>query len=101
MWALYSEVLEYYDKGMKIPDDVMILLCDDNWGNVRRLPDLKDKRHPGGYGMYLSCRFTWTPTCLSMANMTQIMHMWEQLYLTYSYGVDKMWILNVGDLKSE
>ena len=99
LWALYSEVLEYYDKGMKIPDDVMILLCDDNWGNVRRLPDLKDKRHPGGYGMYYHVDLHGAPRAYQWLNMTQIQHMWEQLYLTYSYGVDKMWILNVGDLK--
>ncbi len=52
LWALYSEVLEYYDLGMKVPEDMTILLCDDNWGNVRRLPDLNGKKHPGGYGMY-------------------------------------------------
>jgi hypothetical protein len=99
LWALYSEVLEYYDKGMKIPDDVMILLCDDNWGDVRRLPDLNAKRHPGGYGMYYHVDLHGAPRAYQWLNMTQIQHMWEQLYLTYTYGVDKMWILNVGDLK--
>lgn len=99
IWALYSEVLEYYDQGMKIPDDVMILLCDDNWGNVRRLPDLNGKRHPGGYGMYYHVDLHGAPRAYQWLNMTQIQHMWEQLYLTYTYGVDKMWILNVGDLK--
>uniref|UniRef100_UPI003F7B03A8 glycosyl hydrolase 115 family protein n=1 Tax=Chitinophaga sancti TaxID=1004 RepID=UPI003F7B03A8 len=38
MWALYKEVQDYYDKGMRVPDDVTLLLCDDNWGNIRRLP---------------------------------------------------------------
>lgn len=99
LWALYSEVLEYYDQGMKIPDDVMILLCDDNWGNVRRLPDLNGKRHSGGYGMYYHVDLHGAPRAYQWLNMTQIQHMWEQLYLTYTYGVDKMWILNVGDLK--
>lgn len=99
LWALYSEVLEYYDKGMKIPDDVMILLCDDNWGNVRRLPDLNAKHHPGGYGMYYHVDLHGAPRAYQWLNMTQIQHMWEQLYLTYTYGVDRMWILNVGDLK--
>src|SRR6266446_6146575 len=37
-WALYKEVQEYYEKGMRVPDDVTLLWCDDNWGNVRRLP---------------------------------------------------------------
>ena len=38
LWALYKEVQDYYDKGMRVPDDVTLLLCDDNWGNLRRLP---------------------------------------------------------------
>ncbi|SHE77536.1 glycosyl hydrolase 115 family protein [Chryseobacterium takakiae] len=99
LWALYSEVLEYYDQGMKVPDDVIILLCDDNWGNVRRLPELNSKKHPGGYGMYYHVDLHGAPRAYQWLNMTQIPHMWEQLQLTYSYGVDKIWILNVGDLK--
>ncbi|WP_050009437.1 glycosyl hydrolase 115 family protein [Flavobacterium sp. B17] len=99
LWALYSEVLDYYDQGMKVPDDMTILLCDDNWGNVRRLPYLNSKRHPGGYGMYYHVDLHGAPRAYQWLNMTQIPHMWEQLQLTYSYGVDKIWILNVGDLK--
>lgn len=99
LWALYSEVLEYYDQGMKVPDDVIILLCDDNWGNVRRLPELNSKKHSGGYGMYYHVDLHGAPRAYQWLNMTQIPHMWEQLQLTYSYGVDKIWILNVGDLK--
>ena len=37
LWALYKEVQDYYDKGMRVPDDVTLLLCDDNWGNIRKL----------------------------------------------------------------
>lgn len=100
IWALYSEVLEYYDQGMKVPDDVTILLCDDNWGDVRRLPELGTaKNHPGGYGIYYHVDLHGAPRAYQWLNMTQIPHMWEQLQLTYSYGVDKIWILNVGDLK--
>lgn len=99
LWALYSEVLEYYDLGMKVPEDMTILLCDDNWGNVRRLPELNGKKHPGGYGMYYHVDLHGAPRAYQWLNMTQIPHMWEQLQLTYSYGVDKIWILNVGDLK--
>lgn len=99
VWALYSEVLEYYDKGVKVPDDMIVLLCDDNWGDVRRLPELDEKRHPGGYGIYYHVDLHGAPRAYQWLNMTQILHMWEQLQLTYSYGVDKVWILNVGDLK--
>lgn len=99
IWALYSEVLEYFDQGMKVPDDMTILLCDDNWGNVRRLPELGSKKHPGGYGIYYHVDLHGAPRAYQWLNMTQIPHMWEQLQLTYSYGVDKIWLLNVGDLK--
>ncbi|MBA4320804.1 MAG: glycosyhydrolase, partial [Flavobacterium sp.] len=99
IWALYSEVLEYFDQGMKVPDDMTILLCDDNWGNIRRLPELGAKKHPGGYGIYYHVDLHGAPRAYQWLNMTQIPHMWEQLQLTYSYGVDKIWILNVGDLK--
>lgn len=52
VWALYKEVQDYYDKGMRVPDDVTLLLCDDNWGNVRKLPRPDEKPRTGGYGMY-------------------------------------------------
>ena len=99
VWALYKEVQRFYDMGLRVPDDVIMLLSDDNWGNVRRLPDLNAKHHPGGYGMYYHVDLHGAPRAYQWLNMTQIQHMWEQLYLTYTYGVDRMWILNVGDLK--
>ena len=101
IWALYSEVLDYFDKGMKVPDDMIIVLCDDNWGDVRRLPELGKKKHPGGYGIYYHVDLHGAPRAYQWLNMTEIPHMWEQLQLTYSYGVDKIWILNVGDLKPD
>jgi len=52
VWALYKEVQDYYDKGMRVPDDVTLLLCDDNWGNVRKLPLPDAPKRKGGYGMY-------------------------------------------------
>lgn len=99
VWALYKEVQEYYEKGMKVPDDVILLLCDDNWGNVRLLPELGGVHHKGGYGMYYHVDYVGGPRNTKWINVTQIQRMWEQLMLTYDYGVDKLWILNVGDLK--
>ena len=107
VWALYKEVQEYYERGMKVPDDVILLLCDDNWGNVRVLPELDDngstgvfsKRHPGGYGMYYHVDYVGGPRNSKWINVSQVQRMWEQLQLTYDYGVDQLWILNVGDLK--
>lgn len=99
VWALYKEVLDYYDAGLRVPDDVTLLLCDDNWGNVRRLPDAKERKHPGGWGMYYHVDYVGAPRNSKLLNCTPIQNMWEQLELTYDYGVDRLWILNVGDLK--
>lgn len=99
VWALYKEVLDYYDAGMRVPDDVIMLLCDDNWGNVRRLPNEKERKHPGGWGMYYHVDYVGAPRNYKWLNVTPIQHMWEQLQLTYDYGVDKLWVLNVGDIK--
>jgi hypothetical protein len=51
-WALYKEVQDYYDKGMRVPDDVTLLFSDDNWGNIRRLPSRADTARAGGFGIY-------------------------------------------------
>lgn len=99
VWALYKEVLDYYDKGMRVPDDVIMLLTDDNWGNVCRLPNEKERKHSGGWGMYYHVDYVGAPRNTKWINVTPIQGMWEQLHLTYEYGVDKLWVLNVGDLK--
>lgn len=99
VWALYKEVLDYYDKGMKVPDDVLILLCDDNWGNVRRVPNAKERKHKGGWGLYYHVDYVGAPRNSKWLNVTPSQNMWEQLSLAYNNGIDGMWILNVGDLK--
>ncbi len=99
VWALYKEVLDYYDQGMRVPDDVIILLADDNWGNVRRLPNEEELKHPGGWGMYYHFDYVGAPRNSKWLNVSPIQHIWEQLQLTYDYGVDKLWVVNVGDLK--
>ncbi len=99
VWALYKEVQEYYDKGMRVPDDVTLLLCDDNWGQVRVLPALDSEPRSGGYGMYYHFDFVGGPRSYKWLNTTQIERVWEQMNLTYSYGVDEIWLVNVGDIK--
>ncbi|MBR1933904.1 MAG: glycosyl hydrolase 115 family protein [Prevotella sp.] len=100
VWALYKEVLDYYDKGMRVPDDVIMLLCDDNWGNVRRVPTTeKERKHPGGWGLYYHVDYVGAPRNTKWINVTQTQQMFEQLSLAYDFGIQRMWILNVGDLK--
>jgi hypothetical protein len=99
VWALYKEVQEYYDKGMRVPDDVTLLLCDDNWGNIRKLPKLNEKPRPGGYGIYYHYDYVGGPRNYKWLNTNQISRVWEQMHLAYCYGVDRIWIVNVGDIK--
>lgn len=99
VWALYKEVQDYYDKGMRVPDDVTLLLCDDNWGNVRKLPSPKAIPRSGGYGMYYHFDYVGGPRNYKWINCNQVQRIWEQMNLAYSHGVDRLWIVNVGDLK--
>ncbi len=99
IWALYKEVQDYYDAGLRVPDDVTILLCDDNWGNVRRLPTAKEQQRKGGWGLYYHVDYVGAPRNSKWINVTPIQNMWEQLQLAYNGGIQQLWILNVGDLK--
>ena len=99
VWAIYKEVQTYYDMGLRVPDDVIMLVCDDNWGNVRRLPNAEERKHKGGWGMYYHVDYVGAPRNTKWLNVTPVQNLWEQMQLTYEYGVDKLWILNVGDLK--
>ena len=100
VWALYKEVQEYYDKGMRVPDDVTLLLCDDNWGNIRRLPAL-ERRSRGQAGTASTITLTsWAVRgTTSGSTRIQIARVWEQMHLAYEYGVRQIWIVNVGDIK--
>ncbi len=96
VWALYKEVQTLYDNGLRVPDDVLILLCDDNWGNIRKVPNTQ---HKGGWGMYYHVDYVGAPRSSKWTNITPIAHLWEQMNLCVEYGIDRLWILNVGDLK--
>lgn len=99
VWAIYKEVQRYFDLGLRPPKDVIVLLSDDNWGNIRRLPRGDEVKHPGGWGIYYHFDYVGAPRNTKWLNVTPIQNMWEQLQLTYEYGVDKIWVANVGDLK--
>lgn len=99
MWALYKEVQDYYDQGMQVPDDVTLLLCDDNWGNIRKLPALDAKPRKGGYGIYYHYDYVGGPRNYKWINTTQIERVWEQMHLAYEHNADRVWIVNVGDIK--
>ena len=99
VWALYKEVQDYYDAGLRVPDDVMILISDDNWGDIRRVPTVAERSRKGGWGIYYHVDYVGAPRNTKWLNVTQTQQMFEQLSLAYDFGIQRMWILNVGDLK--
>ncbi len=99
VWALYKEVQEYYEKGMRVPGDVTLLWCDDNWGNIRRLPTRDEIGRPGGAGVYYHFDYVGGPRSYKWLNTVPLPKVWEQMHLAYRYGATRLWIVNVGDLK--
>ena len=99
LWALYKEVSDYYDHGMQVPDDVTLLWCDDNWGNLRRLPTPAERRRTGGAGIYYHFDYVGSPRCYKWVNTNPLPKVWEQMNLAFESGADRVWIVNVGDLK--
>ncbi|AXY77878.1 glycosyhydrolase [Paraflavitalea soli] len=99
LWALYKEVQDYYDKGMRVPDDVTLLLCDDNWGNIRKLPKPDETPRKGGYGIYYHFDYVGGPRNYKWLNTNPIARVWEQMHLAWEYKAREIWIVNVGDIK--
>ena len=99
VWALYKEVQEYYEKGMRVPGDVTLLWCDDNWGNIRRLPTAEERKRTGGAGIYYHFDYVGGPRSYKWLNTIPITKVWEQMNLAHHYNANRIWIVNVGDLK--
>jgi hypothetical protein len=99
VWALYKEVQEYYDKGMRVPEDVTLLFADDNWGNIRRLPSLQERDRKGGFGIYYHFDYVGGPRNSKWLNKNPIPRIWEQMHLAHEYGARQIWVVNTGDLK--
>jgi hypothetical protein len=84
---------------MRVPDDVTLLWCDDNWGNLRRLPTPGERNRSGGAGIYYHFDYVGGPRSYKWLNTNYIPKVWEQMNLAYAYGANRIWIVNVGDLK--
>ena len=98
-WALYKEVQTYYEKGMRVPDDVTLLWSDDNWGNLRRLPTPEERKRSGGAGIYYHFDYVGAPRSYKWLLTYSITRIWEQMNLAWQYGATRIWVVNVGDLK--
>lgn len=109
MLALYKEVEAYYygdetTPGLKDWDgleNITLMLCEDNYGNMRTLPTAEMRKHNGGFGMYYHLDYHGGPISYEWVNSTPIAKVWEQMSEAYEYGIRDIWIVNVGDLKPQ
>jgi len=99
LWAIFTEVQRYYDAGFNVPEDITLLFCDNNWGYVRRITPPNEKNRKGGSGMYYHIDMNGGPNNDRWVNTTTVPKLREQLNLAYQSGIDRIWIINVGDLK--
>ena len=99
LWAIFTEVQRYYDAGFTVPDDVTLLFCDNNWGYIRRKGTEKERKRKGGLGLYYHIDMNGGPWNDRWVNTTTVPKLREQLNLAYQSGIDRIWIINVGDLK--
>jgi hypothetical protein len=101
VWTLYKEVQTWWDAGLRVPDDVTVVWCDDNWGNMRKLQDLTDAERSGGYGIYYHYDYVGAGRNYKWVDTNLLPNIWEQLNLVYTRGIDRVWMVNVGDMKNE
>jgi hypothetical protein len=99
LWCLYKEVQEYYNAGMRVPDDVTLLWAEDNWGNVRRLPSAEERKRSGGAGIYYHFDYHGGPRSYQWLNTNPVAKIWDQMSLAKQYCADRIWIVNVGHFK--
>jgi hypothetical protein len=99
LWCLYKEVQDYYEAGMRVPDDVTLLWAVDNWGNIRRLPTSAEAKRSGGAGIYYHFDYHGGPRSYQWINTSPLPKIWEQMSLAKAYSADRIWIVNVGHFK--
>lgn len=109
MLALYKEVEDYYYGGDGVEglkdwaalDDTILLLSDDNFGNVRTLPTKENRDRKAGFGLYYHFDYHGSPVSYEWVNSTPLPKVWEQLTMAYEYGIKDLWIVNVGDIRPQ
>ncbi|CAM3743112.1 glycosyl hydrolase 115 family protein [Flavobacterium chungbukense] len=95
----YKEVLELYDRGLKVPDDITLVWPDDNYGYIRRLSSVEEQMRAGGSGVYYHISYWGRPHDYLWLSTTQPGLIWYEMTKAYQNGAKKMWIVNVGDIK--
>lgn len=97
----YKEVLDAYEAGLEVPDDVTLMWCDDNYGYIRHFPTQQERERAGGNGIYYHVSYWGRPHDYLWLGTFSPALLYQQMGLAFDKGIRKMWILNVGDIKPE
>ena len=95
----YKEVLDIYNAGLQVPDDVTLIWCDDNYGYIRHFPTAEGRARKGGNGIYYHVSYWGRPHDYLWLGTFSPYLLHQQMKLAYDRGIQKMWVLNVGDIK--
>ena len=95
----YKEVLDVYHAGLQVPDEVTLMWCDDNYGYIRHFPTAAERARKGGNGVYYHVSYWGRPHDYLWLGTVHPSLVYQQMSLAYERGIQKMWILNVGDIK--
>ncbi len=95
----YEEVLEAYHHGLDVPDDVTLLWCDDKHGFTRNLCNPAEMKRKGGSGIYYHLSYHGDPASWIWLSPLSPSLIATELTKAYTFGVRKIWIFNVGDIK--
>lgn len=95
----YKEVLDIYNAGLQVPDDVTLIWCDDNYGYIRHFPTAEERARKGGNGIYYHVSYWGRPHDYLWLGTFSPYLLHQQMKLAYDRGIQKMWVLNVGGIK--
>ncbi|MCM4157253.1 glycosyl hydrolase 115 family protein [Gramella sp. AN32] len=98
-FTVYKEVLELYDSGMELPEDITIIWTDDNYGYIRRLSNAAERQRSGGGGVYYHASYWGRPHDYLWLSSTHPGLIREEMMKAFHTKSKKIWILNVGDIK--
>lgn len=99
VWVLYKEVVLYYDVGLDLDGDIMLLFLDDNQGNVYCFLIGNEIEWLGGIGVYFYFEYVGLLRFYKWYNINNLGKVYKELLYFYLRGVNRIWIMNVGDIK--
>ena len=95
----YKEVLEIMESGLRVPDDVTLMWCDDNYGYMTRLSDKAQQQRSGGGGVYYHLSYWGRPHDYLWLTTTQPGLIYSEMKAAYDHNCRRLWIANVHDPK--